>query len=184
MKFLFLFFSACLLLSCKPKAIDYSIKGRLTNYCDESPIKNVTVQAIQVNANNGFNKSAYSDANGDFEILVSTAEKPNYRFMNLQEEVPLETVDYGNIPLYSNSTVYYKVKVTNPHTAADTLWIADITSPGQYHKMPGPFHDTLIGIKKVTCVNVLSYNARTKQINNTNTSNTVTSWYKIKRTNY
>jgi hypothetical protein len=154
------------------------------NYCDESPIKNVTVQAIQVNVNNGFNESGYSDANGDFEILVSTSEKPNYRFMNLQEEVPLETVDYGNIPLYSNSNIYYRVKINNPHTVSDTLWMVDPSNTSQFIKMYGPFHDTLFGNKTITCVNVLSYNAHTKQINNTNTSNTVTTWYKINRINY
>jgi hypothetical protein len=154
------------------------------NGCDNSPIKHVVVQAIQMNSNNGFNESAISDANGDFELLVSSAEKPGYRFMNLQEEVPLETVDYGNIPLYSNSLVYYRVKVTNPHTAADTLWIADISNPGKYFRMLGPFHDTLIGARGVTCVNVLAYSARTRQINATNTSNTVSAWYKINRTDY
>lgn len=184
MRFLYFLFSACLLFSCKPKAVDYSIKGKLVNSCGNAPIKNVEVQAIQMNSNNGFNESAISDANGDFEILVSSTEKPGYRFMNLQEEVPLETVDYGNIPLYSNSLVYYKVKVTNPHTAADTLWINDITNPGKYFRMIGPFHDTLIGTKDVTCINVLAYSARTRQINNTNTSNTVTAWYKINRTNF
>ncbi len=184
MRFLYFLFSLCILFSCKPKAVDYSIKGKLVNGCDNSPIKNVQVQAIQMNSNNGFNESAISDANGDFEVLVSSTEKPGYRFMNLQEEVPLETVDYGNIPLYSNSLIYYKVKVTNPHTASDTLWIADITNPGKYFRMLGPFHDTLIGAKDVTCINVLAYSARTKQINSTNTSNTVSAWYKINRTNF
>lgn len=184
MRFLYLLFSLCFLFSCKPKAVDYSIKGKLVNSCGNSPIKNVQVQAIQMNSNNGFNESAVSDANGDFEVLVSSTEKPNYRFMNLQEEVPLETVDYGNIPLYSNSLVYYKVKVTNPYSAADTLWIADITSPGKYFRMLGPFHDTLIGAQQVTSINTLAYSARSKQINNTNTFNTVSAWYKINRTNF
>jgi len=184
MRFLYVLFSVCLLFSCKPKAVDYSIKGKLVNGCDNSPIKNVEVQAIQMNSANGFNESAISDANGDFEVLVSSTEKTGYRFMNLQEEVPLETVDYGDIPLYSNSLIYYKVKVTNPHTAADTLWIADITNPGKYFRMQGPFHDTVIGAKDVTCINTLAYSARTKQINTTNTFNTVTAWYKINRTNF
>lgn len=184
MRFICFLFSACLLLSCKPKAVDYSIKGKLVNGCDNGPIKNVEVQAIQMNSNNGFNESAVSDANGDFELLVSSTEKPGYRFINLQEEVPLETVDYGNIPLYSNSLIYYTIKVTNPHTAADTLWIADIANPGRYFRMLGPFHDTLIGTGNVTCINVLAYSARTKQINATNTSNTVSAWYKINRTSF
>ncbi len=184
MRFLYLLFSLCFLFSCKPKAVDYSIKGKLVNDCGNSPIKNVQVQAIQMNSNNGFNESAVSDANGDFEILVSSTEKPGYRFMNLQEEVPLETVDYGNIPLYSNSLVYYKVKVTNPHSAADTLWIADITSPGKFFRMLGPFHDTLIGAQNVTSINTLAYSSRSKQISNTNTFNTVSAWYKINRTNF
>lgn len=184
MRFLYLLSFSAFLFSCKPKAVDYTVKGKLVNGCDNSPVKNVSVQAIQMNTNNGFNESAVSDANGDFELLISTTDKPNYRFMNLQEEVPLETVDYGNIPLYSNSLVYYRVKINNPHSAADTLWIADVTRPGKYFRMLGPFHDTVIGAQNVTCINVLAYSARSKQINYINTSNTVTAWYKINRSNF
>lgn len=184
MRAFYLLLSAFLLFSCKPKTVNYVITGKLVNGCDDSPLKDVRVQAIQMNTNDGFNVSATSDDYGDFELLIAASEKTNYRFMNLQEEVPLEAVDYGHIPLYSNSEIHYRISISNPHTAADTLWIADIARPGKFLRMKGPFHDTLIGNIPVTCVNTLAYNARTKRINPTNTTNTVTAWYKINNVSY
>lgn len=184
MKYFYLLWIAGLVISCKPKKTDYSIKGRLVNGCDGSPVKNQKVQAIQMNAEDGFNASAISDANGDFEVLVSSAEKVNYRFMNLQEEVPLETVDYGEIPLYSNSLFYYRIQVTNPHGAQDSLWIVAPEMTNKFYLMRGPFHDTVIGLRTFTAINTLVYNARTKRLNPSNTTNTVRAWYKINRTSY
>lgn len=184
MRFFYLLLIAFFIFSCKPKSVNYSVKGKLVNGCDNSPVKNVKVQATQLNTDNGFSESAYSDANGDFEVLISSSEKPGYRFLNLQEEVPLETVDYGKIPLYSSSTIYYRVKVNNPHSASDTLWIVNPALTGQYFKMYGPFHDTVIGLQTITAINTLIYNARTKEIRNSNTSNDVKAWYKINRKSY
>lgn len=184
MKFLYLLLPACLLFSCKPKTVDYTIKGRLVNSCDNSPIKNLKVQARQADVQNGFNEYVTSDSNGDFELLVSTSEKSNYQLLNLQEKVPLETVDYGDIPLYSYSTIYYRVKINAPHTASDTLWIVNPTNTSQYYQMYGPFHDTVIGLQTITGINKLIYSARTKKISPSNTTNDAIAWYKINRTSY
>ncbi len=189
MKVCFLFIlSTFLFFSCKPKSEQYNIKGRLINSCDNSPIKNVKIIARQsaihaltpAKSSAGFEESATSDDNGSFEISYTTAQKSPIQL--LETTLSVGTTDLGDIRLYSNSKVYYKVKVNNAHTNLDTLFIVDITSPNTYYKMYGPFHDTVIGIKTVTAVNTLANNSGS--IQQTNTTNKIDSWYKINRKNY
>lgn len=190
MKFLFLpLLLTILFFSCKPKDVEYTIKGKLVNSCSSTPLANIKVQAIQNNTNDGFSETATSDANGDFEILFKTSQKTTYHLLNinksnLDQDMPVESADYGMIPLYSDVNVYYKVKINNAYTTADTLLIVDVNAPNHYYKMCGPFHDTIIGTKTITVVNTLVYNRDRKQIEKTNTSAEVTVWYKINGTNY
>lgn len=178
--FLFLLFGV-ITIACKSKKNDYVIKGKLINNCDNTPIKNIKVQARQVNTTDGFDASAITNAEGDFEILASTNQKTTFRFMNLNEDIPLDNMDFGNIPLYSHSSIYYKVKINNPHLATDTLFILDITS-NKYYKMYGPFHDTDLGVKTITSLNSLTYNSTEKIIEKIYMMTEVTAWYKINRT--
>lgn len=182
MKYFFLFFFLSItLFSCKSKKPDYVIKGRLINNCDNTPIKNIKVQARQVSTTDGFDASAFSNQEGNFEILASTTQKTNFRFMNLNDEIPVDNIDFGNIPLYSHSNIYYKVKIRNPHVNNDTLFILDIET-NKYIKMYAPFHDTNLGVKTITTLNVLAYNAAEKIIEKTNIMTEIKAWYKINRT--
>lgn len=190
MKFLFLpFLPILLFFSCKPKDVEYTIKGKLLNSCSNTPLANIKVQAIQNNTNDGFMETGTSDANGDFEILFKTSQKTTFHLLNVNEssldqDMPVESADYGIIPLYSDVNVYYKIKIDKAYTTADTLLIVDVNMPNHYYKMYGPFHDTVIGTKTITVVNTLVYNRDSRQIEKTNASAEVTAWYKINGTNY
>ncbi len=178
MKFFVLVLAGLFVAACKPKKNDYTIKGKLINNCDNSAIANIKVQARQTNTANGFNAFTYSNSEGNFELLASTAQKSTFRFLNLNDEIPVDNYDLGNIPLYSNSNIYYKIKIYQPHQISDTLSIYDI-SKNVYYKMAGPFHDTDLGIKTVTTINRLRYDADSKTIQKYEQMAEVQAWYLI-----
>jgi hypothetical protein len=151
------------------KPQQYYIKGRLINDCDNSPVADIRIDLTQRGAGGiltpykkGVNVYTTSEYNGDFEILYKVNHKSDLSLLTMESQIPAENLDLGNIPYYSTATVYYKIKINNPYSNTDTLFIFDITSNNNYYKMLGPFHDTIIGIKTIKYPNELKYNPELK----------------------
>ena len=174
------------IIACKNKATNYCIKGKLVNYCDNSSIANVDVNLSQRGAGGiitPYKKGVYlktqSNSNGEFEIVFDVYHKSKLTFLTMQEQIPAQNLDIGSIPYSSSSLIYYRVKINNVYTNTDTLFIFDITSQNKYYKMLGPFHDTTIGLKVISSLNDLKYNAELKKVEKINSTQNIDAWYSI-----
>ncbi len=179
--------------ACKDEETkEYSIKGRLINACDGSPLANETVTLSQVKkASQPYHQtppvnasgSVITNTNGEFEMIYETNHKRENVILNKFFNVPVENLDLGDIPYQKTLLVFYKVKVNNPYTHLDTLYFSDVTDYILSYKMSGPFHDTVIGLRTLYSNENLTYNATLKKIINNDSQQNINAYYSINSTN-
>lgn len=193
-----LWFIALVFFSCNRKTKQYTLRGRLVNACDGSPDANQALRITQFAKSSGLGGSTknktriderlVTDANGNFVLVYETNHSAELEIdidgpnANSRFNLPVENLDLGDIPLRGKSLVYFKLKVNNPYTSADTLLYSELNSPPTM-QMTGPFRDTVLGLRVMNGSNDLMYNRSLKKLEKAYSGISVSSSYRIKRPN-
>jgi hypothetical protein len=157
----------------------YTISGRMMQNCT-TPYANKTVSLYQEVATTGNSGGTLvtgsTDSDGNFTLEYKPENSWNINLRNSNDEIvtkiPIEqTINLGMVTINPICKINYKIKVINTYTINDTIRLSDIANPTNINgiRIPGPFHDTILGTFIVPTLSLNKYP-------NHNSSNVITSY--------
>ena len=148
---------ASLLFSCKKDKIiepteetTITLTGKIVHNCAEDPVRNRSVKVFVAYGDwNTDILEAKTDTNGNFEWTFDKKKSIvniTLRVAGIGDVLTFEDKhrNLGTIIATPTCNVVMKIKVNNPYDSQATLELKDFVNyPSNYHKITGPFKDTI-----------------------------------------